>query len=245
MQGTLCRLSALRLTVSHPYYYKRMDEYGKDFAASVLGKVRNETQRLKKQHKLSTATPSTESPSSQHPPPLPARTPSVVLAPATPATESPSSQHPPPPPAPSVMLAPDKGRKLVFDNFDFKQRVHNMTESHQNVDIHWVTHMAVENRVSGNHLPRVKPSTDDLLQLENGLCLPSRHEHHLQRENYLTLAERAIAELPCFEFLKSVVCKHIPHQYSKQMSEKSEIVRETLQPLNKYIVVIWLDMMDM
>ena len=218
MQGTLCRLSALRLTVSHPYYYKRMDEYGKDFAASVLGKVRNETQRLKKQHKLSTATPSTESPSSQHPPPLP---------------------------APSVMLAPDKGRKLVFDNFDFKQRVHNMTESHQNVDIHWVTHMAVENRVSGNHLPRVKPSTDDLLQLENGLCLPSRHEHHLQRENYLTLAERAIAELPCFEFLKSVVCKHIPHQYSKQMSEKSEIVRETLQPLNKYIVVIWLDMMDM
>ena len=245
MQGTLCRLSALRLTVSHPYYYKRMDEYGKDFAASVLGKVRNETQRLKKQHKLSTATPSTESPSSQHPPPLPARTPSVVLAPATPATESPSSQHPPPPPAPSVMLAPDKGRKLVFDNFDFKQRVHNMTESHQNFDIHWVTHMAVENRVSGNHLPRVKPSTDDLLQLENGLCLPSRHEHHLQRENYLTLAERAIAELPCFEFLKSVVCKHIPHQYSKQMSEKSEIVRETLQPLNKYIVVIWLDMMDM
>ena len=272
MQGTLCRLSALRLTVSHPYYYKRMDEYGKDFAASVLGKVRKETQRLKKQHKLSTATPSTESPSSQHPPPLPARTPSVVLAPATPATESPSSQHPPPPPActpsvvlapatpatespssqhpppppaPSVMLAPDKGRKLVFDNFDFKQRVHNMTESHQNFDIHWVTHMAVENRVSGNHLPRVKPSTDDLLQLENGLCLPSRHEHHLQRENYLTLAERAIAELPCFGFLKSVVCKHIPHQYSKQMSEKSEIVRETLQPLNKYIVVIWLDMMDM
>ena len=124
-----------------------MDEYGKDFASSVLGKVRNETQRLKKRHKLSTATPSTKSPSSQHPHPLPACAPSVVLAPATPATERPSSQHPPPLPAPSIMLAPDKGRKLVFDNFDFKQRVLNMTESHQNVYIHWVTHMAVENSV--------------------------------------------------------------------------------------------------
>ena len=79
----------------------------------------------------------------------------------------------------SVVVTPDKGRKIVLDNFAFKQHVHSMTEHHQNIDIHWVTRMAVENRVSGNHLSSVKPSPENLLQMENGLCLSSRHEHHL------------------------------------------------------------------
>ena len=35
---------------------------------------------------------------------------------------------------PSVVLPPDKGRKLVFDNFDFRQQVHTMTEEHQNTN---------------------------------------------------------------------------------------------------------------
>ena len=112
----------------------------------------------------------------------------------------------------STVITADKGRKLVFDNFDFKQQVHSMTEQHQNIDVHWVTHLSVENRA------------DAVMQMENGVCLPTRHEHHLQRENYITLTERAIVEIPCLECLKPVVCKHIPHQYSKEMAEKSEMV---------------------
>ena len=176
--------------MSHHYYYKKMDEYGKDFAINVVQRVKNESERLKHQYGAS----STQDP-----------TPSASL---------------------SVLVTPDKGRKIVFDNFDFKQHVHSMTEDHQNIDNHWVTHMAVENRVSGNQLSIVKPSPENLLQMENGLCLPSRHEHHLQRENYISLTEGALVELPCLEFLKSVACKHIPHQFSQQMREKSEIVRE-------------------
>lgn len=30
----------------------------------------------------------------------------------------------------------DSGRKIVFDNFDFIQKVHHMTETHQNTDNH-------------------------------------------------------------------------------------------------------------
>ena len=123
-------------------------------------------------------------------------------------------------PSPSVILSADKGRKLVFDNFDFRQEVHHMTQDHQNVDVHWVTHMAVENRVSGNHLPSDRPVCQ-IQALENGQCLPGRHEHHLQRENYITLTERAIVEIPCLSFLKGVVVQHILHQYSKEMSETS------------------------
>ena len=190
LQGTLSRLSSLRLAMSHHYYYKKMDEYGKDFAINVVQRVKNESERLKHQHGAS------------------------------------STQGPTPSASSSVVITPDKGRKIVFDNFDCKQHVHSMTEHHQNIDIHWVTHMAVENRVSGNHLSSVKPSPENLLQIENGLCLPSRHEHHLQRENCISLTERALVELPCLEFLKSVACKHIPHQFSQQMREKSEIVRD-------------------
>ena len=103
-------------------------------------------------------------------------------------------------------------------------RKNTNTEEHQNVDVHWVTHLSVENRVSGNHLSSEKPDNGDLLHMENGLCLPSGHEHHLQRENYITLTERAIVEIPSLAFLKPVVCKHIPHLYSKEMREKSEMV---------------------
>ena len=60
--------------------------------------------------------------------------------------------------------------------------------------------------------------------MKNGVCFPTRHEHHLQRENYITLTERAIVEIPCLACLEPVVCKHIPHQYSKDMAEKSEMV---------------------
>ena len=170
-----------------------MDEFGKEFAASVEKKVKEETNRLKNKHELS----------------------SVQLA--TGESEQPQQST-------EAVPSPDKGRKLVFDNFDFRQQVHTMTEEHQNVDVHWCTHMAVENRVSGNHSSDMKPDADGLLQMENDLCLANRHDHHLQRQNYITLTTKAIVEIPCLAFLKPVVCQHIQHQYSKETREKSQMV---------------------
>ena len=95
-----------------------------------------------------------------------------------------------------------------------------MTETHQNPDIHWVTHLAVENRVHESHLSNEKPSNKKLLLMENGFCLPNLHENLLQREDYISLVECVLVELPCFDSLKSYVVKHIPHQYSKEMAEK-------------------------
>lgn len=95
-----------------------------------------------------------------------------------------------------------------------------MTEAHQNPDIHWVTHLAVENRVYESHLSSEKPSNEKLLSMENGSCLPNLHENYLQRENYISLLERVLVELPCLESLQSYVVKHIPHQYSKAMAQK-------------------------
>ena len=126
----------------------------------------------------------------------------------------------------AVALKSDSGRKLVFDNFDFRQEVHYTTQDHQNVDVHWVTHMAVENRVSGNNLLSNRPICQ-INELENGQFLPGRREHHLQRENYITLTERAITEIHGLSFLKGAVTQHIPHPYSKEMSETSHVVSVT------------------
>jgi hypothetical protein len=104
---------------------------------------------------------------------------------------------------PSSLLPKDKGCKIVFDNFDFQQKVHGMTETHQNPGIHWVTHVAAENRVHESHLSSEKPPNKKLLSMENGSCLPNLHENHLQREKYISLVERVLVELPCLESLKS------------------------------------------
>ena len=98
-----------------------------------------------------------------------------------------------------------------------------MTQEHQNNDIHWVTHMSVDNRVSGNHLTN-KQAICDLISMENGKCLPNIAEHHQQRENYIVLTERLIVEIPCISSLKTVVTKHIPHRYSTEMSTPPETV---------------------
>lgn len=36
------------------------------------------------------------------------------------------------------LIIPEVGRKLVFDNIDYRHEVHHMTEEHQNVDKHCV-----------------------------------------------------------------------------------------------------------
>jgi hypothetical protein len=116
------------------------------------------------------------------------------------------------------------GRKITFDNLDYHQEVHHMTEEHQNIDKHYVTSMSTENRVHGNHLSDKCPETG-VLRMENGKCLPSVQDHGRQRENYITLAGRIITNnIPCLSYLSDVAVAHIPHQYSKEMKEVSQMV---------------------
>ena len=109
----------------------------------------------------------------------------------------------------------DQGRKIVFDNFDFNQKVHHMSESHQNIDKHWVAHMCTENRVSGNHLSMEERSKKSILEMDNGKCIPDSAEHVTQRENYASLVSRiAVDNIDCLGFLKEHAVRHIKHMYS-------------------------------
>jgi len=116
------------------------------------------------------------------------------------------------------------GFKVPFDNFDIYQRVREMTEDNQNIDIHWVNHNSVTNRVSGNDLSDAAPICD-ILEVNNAKLLPNMPDHMMQRENYIVLVERVLTEeLPYLGFCKDAVVRHIPHRHSREMSKKSEKV---------------------
>lgn len=193
MQKTLARLAPLRLTTSHTYLYKKLDEFGQDYDLKIKNSVQKQSDYMVKNSNHSGDTISTDLDKKE---PLPN----------------------------NVCMQYDDGRKLTFDNLDYRQDVHHMTEEHQNIDKHCVTNMSTENRVTGNHLSN-KPPLDGILNMENGKCLPSPHENLKQRDNYITSAEQIISKnIPCPKFLSDVSTVHIPHQYSKEMSEKTETV---------------------
>ena len=55
-------------------------------------------------------------------------------------------------------VQPSVGFKLTVDNVDYRQKVHYMTEEHQNKDKHNVSINATVNRVSANHLSDKGPT---------------------------------------------------------------------------------------
>ena len=69
------------------------------------------------------------------------------------------------------------GWKIAFGNIDIYQRIGEMTEHNRNKDLHWVNHVKIINRVSGNHLPDGKPILDSVMQLDNCKVIPSVADH--------------------------------------------------------------------
>jgi hypothetical protein len=127
------------------------------------------------------------------------------------------------------------GCKVPFDNFDIYQRVRDMTEDHQNIDIHWVNHNVVFNRLSGYHLPDDKPISS-IKDLDNAKLLPSMSDHSCQRLDYIRLVQRVLTNnLQCLGSLKGEVTNHIPNQYSDVMCKKTEKVEF---PVNFFLFLV-------
>ena len=120
------------------------------------------------------------------------------------------------------------GFNIVIDNWDMRQEVKNMTSENQNVDIHWVNHNIVENRVSGNHPADDKP-TKDIKDLQNKDLLPSMADHKALYDNYIIHIQRILVKrIPSFKCLVECVPKHIKHKHFEEMNQKSKKVIKTL-----------------
>lgn len=113
--------------------------------------------------------------------------------------------------------------KIILDNMDLRITTRDMTSDRQNKDIHWVNHNAVKNRVTD--LGSNKRVHVELSELDNSQLLPSAADHEKLRTDFTHLVSRVLVEhIPCMQFLQPVCLQHIPHQYSKEMAQKSEKV---------------------
>ena len=113
---------------------------------------------------------------------------------------------------------------ISFDNLDVQVQRKNMTMHSQNQDFHWVNHQMVENRVPGMQLDSQKPKAN-LQEVSNLKFIPSMEDQQRQRSNYITLASRILVQyFNVLEPLKDACVQHIPHKYTKEMSQKSKKV---------------------
>ena len=82
----------------------------------------------------------------------------------------------------------------------------------------------MKNRVLANHL-----SNDNLvksvLEVENAEFLPSPEDNEVYLHNITALETRVVVRnIPTLSQLKDIVVKHIPHEYSDVVKEKSDQV---------------------
>ena len=82
------------------------------------------------------------------------------------------------------------------------------------MDLHWVSVMATENRISGNHLSCEKQNPcESITKTDNAKFLPSKIEREAKRGNYATIVSRVLTKhIDCLKFLDDVAVKHILHK---------------------------------
>ena len=123
-----------------------------------------------------------------------------------------------------VLLQHPPTFQITGDNLDLMVKVKHMSASNQNNIIHWVNLNAVKNRVLANHLSNDNP-VKSVLELEKVEFLPSPEDNEAYLQNITALATRVVVRnIPAFSQFKDIVVKHILHEYSDVMKEKSDLV---------------------
>ena len=128
----------------------------------------------------------------------------------------------PPPLGSADANGSDGSFKIILDNIDLHILTRDMTCDRQNKGIHWVNHSTVKNRVT------VEDNTKqqiNISELDNCQLLPSATDHDKLRKDFIHVVSCVIVKhIPCLQFLQQVCPLHIPHKYSREMSNKSEKV---------------------
>ena len=84
-----------------------------------------------------------------------------------------------------------------------------------------------------------------LMDLELSKLLPSEDSNFAVESDFITLVSRILVKyLPALSFLKDVVVHHIPHQYSQEMAQKSEVASTVIYVISsllgvKYLAHVW------
>ncbi|XP_078607892.1 uncharacterized protein LOC144879904 [Branchiostoma floridae x Branchiostoma japonicum] len=129
------------------------------------------------------------------------------------ATSDPQPLQAPSPPPPKFTLG--------FDNLDFNVQTHHQSQTKKNYQIHWTNHIAVQDRVSADHLPDDQP-IKPLPLYDISDSLPTPDTWAALRGDFVVLGCQYLTRyVTAFRPFASVVINHIPHQYSDIMSQPS------------------------
>lgn len=116
---------------------------------------------------------------------------------------------------------------IVGDNIDKFVRPRYMRVGTGNEQLHYFHYFAVADRVDASNLSSTPPKPPSSAPCECALSmLPSVNDDKAMKCNFVTLVSRVIStHLESIGFDSSeLVDWHIPHEYKKQMSKKSEVV---------------------
>ena len=110
------------------------------------------------------------------------------------------------------------------DNWDLRILKGQMRKDINNEDLHMFATNLIENRIQFRNLPNEDPKADIKLLPRSKFSLDIG-EWKIYLRNAKILVSRILLEfLPKFEVFQKVIPDHIPHEYSQQMSKKSNII---------------------
>lgn len=116
------------------------------------------------------------------------------------------------------------GYKIVGDNIDKVVKPRYMRVDHQSKSLHYFHSYAVRDRIDFSQLSDecclVDPDDIDVSSV-----LPTSSAQEAIKENFGILVARILKKhMPFFSRYASALERHIPHEYSKELSAKSEVV---------------------
>ena len=122
-------------------------------------------------------------------------------------------------------MSVNAGFKLVFDNIDKTVQPRHMRVDSKAKSLHYVHAYAIKDRIDFSCEPEKKDGEANLYDI-----LPNSQDYKLLKENFSVHVSRIIVAYMDFfrDDFKDLPLKHIPHKFSKEMSMKSEVVRNYL-----------------
>lgn len=122
-------------------------------------------------------------------------------------------------------MVPWCGFKCVGDNIDKNVKPRFMRTDKRTRSLHFFNAYAVQDRVDCSNLACSKVSSGGT-SLDVSKIYPNDEDWYQLNQNCTVLLSRVLVEyIPLFDSLQGVVCRHIKHDQSKAMKQKSVVVR--------------------
>ena len=114
--------------------------------------------------------------------------------------------------------------KFVSDNVDTRKRVREIRSDHHDINYHMYSMLVVKARVLPPPIctPFVRPS---VVALPASSFFPSLADVRAMKRNLVFLVGRLLCEnMKQFKYIANMLPKHIYHEYSDEMCQKSEVL---------------------